>query len=446
MKFRNIAILILFTIAATALAIFAVGCSPSQDAYNPETWDGAVVTFSLEGGEYKNSKNAVEYYFLLGEGETVRIDTPTGYSDKAVTRPDYRLEEWCRTRTPVMGDNGEVESYEYSDPWNFETDVIRRGDRITLYANWSRLIKFSYNVCFKDDAGETVIIGTYEVDEGARFNDYSKYSTKVLQNTYKKTAIPDEDGNMFFDENDEPFKDSYRHPGGDEDTAVNVYVHCIDGIYSLVYTPDELNAVQNTTHVYLAADIDFEGKTLKSLNNYRGIFKGNNKTVKNFKLNRGSARDGSYGNADIVQDSAIEDGRLICISIFGNAVGAQISDVAFENVTIDVNASYSGIDKVIVAPLFVKMTEFEGNFVNPERRATSATNVSFDGTVTVSKLHEGLNKEQDVIIVTDKMYYVKDDASYIGDDCEFTFVEVEAAVEALSIELYSEQFTRKKEY
>lgn len=446
MKIRNIAILILFTIAAAALAIFAAGCSPSQDAYNPETWDGAVVTFSLEGGEYKNSKNAVEYYFLLGEGETVRIDTPTGYSNKAITRPDYRLDEWCKTRTPVLGDDGEVESYEYSDPWNFETDFVSRGDRITLYANWSRLIKFSYNVCFRDEAGETVIIGTYEVDEGARFNDYSKYSTKVLQNTYKKTAIPDDNGNIFFDEEDKPWNEGYRHEGGEVDTAVNVFVHCIDGIYSLVYTPDDLNAVQNTSNVYLAADIDFEGATLKSLNNYRGIFLGNNKTVKNFNLNRGTARDGSYGNADIVQDSAIEDGRLICISIFGNAVGAKVSDVSFENVSIDVNASYNGIDKVIVAPLFVKMTEFQGNIVNPEKRATTATNVSFSGTVTVSKLHEGLDRENDIIIVTDKAYYKKDDASNIGDDCEVSLTEVAATPEAVSFELYSEQFTRKKEY
>ena len=134
----------LFTIMATALAIFAAGCSPKDDKYNPDSWEGAVVTFVLEGGEYKNSKNNVEYYFSLGEGESVRIDTPTGYSKKAVTRPDCRLDEWCRTRTEsrVESESGEIEViYEYSDPWDFDNDVVSYGDRITLYAHWNRLIK-----------------------------------------------------------------------------------------------------------------------------------------------------------------------------------------------------------------------------------------------------------------------------------------------------------------
>ena len=437
MKLKTVAILILFSIAAAAIAVFAVGCSSTEDAYNPDTWEGAIVTFALEGGEYKNSKNNVEYYYQLGEGETVHIGTPTDYSDKAVTRPDYKLDEWCKTRT----ETGVEGVYEYSDPWDFQNDVVKHGDRITLYANWARLIKYSYNVCYKGDDGETIIIGTYEVDEGARFNDYSKYSSKVPN----KTAMPGPHGTAYYDENDQPWDENFRHPGGEEDTAINVYIHYIEGVYKLVYTPDDLNKVNTNDNAYLMNDVDFKGETLKSLNNYRGIFRGNGHTVKNFNINRGTARGGGYGKDDIVRDSTIDDGGLLCISIFGNAVGAQISDVNFENVSIDVNASYGDIDKVYVAPLFVKMTEFAGNVINP-RRATTATNVSFNGTVTISALHDGLNKEEDVIIVTDRMFYVKDENSSVSDDCTVSLVEAPQTQQTASVELYNDVFTRKKEY
>ena len=437
MKIKNIAILTLFSIALAALAIFAAGCS-DEDGYNPETWKGAVVTFVLEGGEYKNSKNNVEYYFSLDEGESVRIDSPAGYSKKAITRPDYRLDEWCRTRQESDG------AVIYSDAWNFDTDVVNYGDRITLYAHWSRLVKYTYNVCYRDANGETVIVGTYEVDEGARFNDYSKYSNKIQNSPHEKTALPDSNGNIYFDENDQPWNNSFRHPGGDEDTAINVYLHYIEGIYTLVYDADDLNSVSSSSNVYLMNDIDYDGETLISLNDYRGIFVGNGHTVKNFNINRGSARDGSYGKDDVVQDSSIDDGRLICISIFGNAVGADISDVAFENVSIDVNVSYSGVDKVIVAPLFVKMAEYEGGIFD-SARVSSVKNVSFQGEVKISSLNPGLDRDEDVIIVTDRMYYIKDAASVIGNGCTVNFVESANSARETSVDLFNEQFTSKKE-
>ena len=437
MKLKTVAILILLSIAAAALACFAVGCSSTEDAYNPDTWEGAIVTFALEGGEYKNSKNAVEYYYQLGEDEEVRIGTPTDYSDKAVTRPDYSLEGWCKTRT----ETGEEGVYEYSDPWDFQTEVVKHGDRITLYANWTRLIKYSYNVCYKDADGETVIIGTYEVDEGARFNDYSKYANKIPN----VTPMPGAHGTAFYDENDQPWDANFRHPGGEEDTAINVYIHYIIGVYKLIYTPDDLNRVTANDNAYLMNDIDFEGETLRSLKDYRGIFLGNGHTVKNFNINRGTARGGGYGKDDIERDGTIDDGGLICISIFGNAVGARISDVHFVNVSIDVNASYGDIDKVYIAPLFVKMTEFAGNVINP-RRATTATGVTFEGTVTISALHDGLTREEDIIIVTDRAYYMKDEASSVSDDCTVSLVEAPQAQQTASVELYNDVFTRKKEY
>ena len=434
MKLKHIAILILFSIAGVALCLFAAGCTSTDEIYNYDTWKGAVVTFVLEGGEYKNSKNNVVYYFSLNEGETVRIGTPSDYSKKEITRPDYSLDEWCRTKEEKDG------TTTYGDPWDFKNDVVEYGDRITLYAHWSRLVKYTYNVCYKNGAGETVIVGTYEVDEGAPFNDYSKYYEKIKNSPHNKTAIPYATDKYFYDENDNPWDEKFTHPGGEEDTAINVYLHYIEGDYKLVFSADDLNAVTERTNVYMMDDIDFQGETLKSLKDYRGIFVGNGKTVENFNINRGTARNGGYGKSDIETDSD-EEGRLILISIFGKAVGAQISDVTFKDVEIDVNANYGDIDRVIVAPLFFKMSS---NAITS--KPTTVSNVSFSGRVTVSEIHDGLKGEDGVIIITDRMYYLKDSASSVSEDCKVSLIVAGPEKQTKSIDLYNEEFTRKKEF
>lgn len=437
MKFRNIVILILFSIAAAALCVFAAGCSPTDDIYNSDTWKGAIVTFVLEGGEYKNSKNNVVYYFSLKEGESIHIGAPSDYSKKAIVRPDYSLDEWCKTKEEYEG------TTTYSDPWDFKNDVVNYGDRVTLYAHWNRLVKYTYNVCYKNDAGETVIVGTYEVDEGAPFNDYSKYYEKIKNPPHEKTAMPDANKNYYFDEDDEPWDSSFRHPGGDEDTAINVYLHYIEGDYKLIYTAADLNSITDRTNVYLMNDIDFGGETFKIPETYRGIFSGNNKTVENFNINRGAqpSGNGEYLNSQLVQDSAIEGGKLLCISILGDAIGAEIKDVTFKDVAIDIKANNPQIDKVIVVPLFLRMSS------NPlTGKPTTVTNVSVSGTVTVSTLHSGLNPDEDFIIVTDRMYYVKNEESSIGDDCTANLVVAEQTAETKSVDLYNEEFTRKKEF
>ena len=442
MKRKNIAILIL-SILAGALALFAVGCGSTTADYNPDTWEGAVVTFVLEGGEYKNTTSNISYYFTLGEGQTVKLGTPTMYSGKAVTRAGYKLTEgaeWCRVKTEEQEENedGEMETvYKYSDPWDFSEqskDVVRRGDRITLYANWSRVVKYTYNVCFKE-GDETVVVGTYDVKMGVRFNDYMDYRNAVKK-SHSKTAMPDENGNFYFDENDKPWDFGSRHPGGDTNTAINVYLHCIDGAYELVSTADELNAISATDNVYLMKTIDFGGKTLTSLKDYGGTFEGNGHTVKNFNLNRGNGRN------DLYHDT-IEDGWVLGISIFGDAVGAQVRNVTFENVSVDVDAGFSLINTVIVAPLFLRMQNFEGDAFEAARDCW-ATGVSFSGTFTVS--NRGDLEDEDIVIVTDRMCYRAEDEKYLTDCDTLTFTEATQTSQTAFIDIYSDQFTRKKEY
>lgn len=449
MKLRNAAILILFSLAVGALAVFAAGCSSGFDGYDIESWEGAVVTFMLEGGIYKNSAREVEHYYSLDEGEDILIQAPSVYDDKySVRRPNYKLIEWCRTRTP------DGEGYTYSDPWDFEKDTVAYGDRVTLYANWEALIKHYYDVCYLDDEGVPHLLegddipeeerkpsnsSIYEVGEGQIFNDYRRYASKRSGYTalpgYYYLATDEETGEQV----ELPLDSTFHHPGGEEEVHIKVIVKYIEGTFKLVSTVSDLNSVASRDNVYLMNDIDFNGATLVGLRDYSAIFRGNGYTVSNFNLNRGTVRGGGYGKDDLITDNDLGGSNILCISIFGNVEGAEISDVHFKGVTIDVDTGYSQLGKVYIAPIAVKVASSAATAITAAR-ATSITNVTFEGTYTITQLPAGFDTEEDLIVTTDAPYYYKaeSDASKV-ENCTVSLTDA-AVPEAVKVDLYFKKY------
>ena len=135
--------------------------------------------------------------------------------------------------------------------------------------------------------------------------------------------------------------------------------------------------------------------------NYRGVLMGNGYTISNFDLKYGVGRD------DLVNDFYDEGKTSLCLSLFGKTKGAVIENVNFENVTFKLDTTFKMTHKIYVAPLSMKVTN------------STISNVSVSGNFTYTALPEGFNVEENLIFVTDKLYYLIDDKSIVENvECD----------------------------
>jgi len=379
MKFKKlIAISVTAALAAFAAAALS-GCGDKPDPH-----EGQVkVVFSLEGAKFKNMTEPVAYYYPFEEGTENLIKDPETLTGESMVRENYNFKGWYRTKT-VDGDK-----VTYSDKWDFDTDKVG-ADGVTLYACWRQ---YSYDVGYLDDGGEFVSFGAptyvYDSDESSyKFDEDSFYRNYSIWydddgNAYTAThVLRDGDGNVW-----DP---DFTHPRGDEDMSVRVIADYIKGEYTLVGSADELKETGNTDNIYLTADIDFKGGDYKGFTAYSGKFVGNGHTISNFNIKYSS------DNSDLVTDDDLDGRNLLCISLFGRSVGAEISDVKFENVALDVNTANSRIAGIYAAPLFV--TAY----------GCSVDNVEFGGTFKVTGLPKDFD-ESDLHIVTDQAFCAGED-------------------------------------
>lgn len=357
-----------------SLFIALLGCASSPN------YEGKVkVEFELEGGVYQNCFLPVTLYYDFEEGTTNLIQPFTEISKEKLTRTGYTLVGWYRTKT------GQGDEVTYTDPWDFATDRVTF-DGVKLYAFWERDIQYTYNVCYRDEKGETQILGTYKVKEGQAFNDYGSYASR---RPGEFTPL------NYLDENGDPWDTDFRHPGGETDCAINVYVEYLVGRFNIVRTARELTAGKSG-NIYLMADIDLNGAEF-NFGDYKGIFKGNDHTISNFSINYDPGRNG------LVEDFEDNSKKSLCVSLFGRGEGAQITDVTFSNVTVDVSTRYASTYRIYVAPLFVSMTD------------CLVSNVKFSGTFGVSQLPSDFVPAESLFIVTDEVFYRTDEDSVVSN-------------------------------
>lgn len=353
------------------------GCSKE------ESYEGMTkVVFELEGGVYQNCTLPVINYYDVEEGSSTLIYELGKFSMKEVQRSGYVFQGWYKTKETVN------DNVTYSDKWDFETDLIST-DGITLYAYWKKAIQHTYNVCYKDENNQTVVLGTYEVEYSAddkdwmKFNDYIQYAN----NRYGYTAI------SYVDENGNPWNEDFEHPLGDENLAINVYVKYIEGEYKLIKTAEDLIKYKNQ-NIYLLNDIDMGGKTF-SFGDYKKDFQGNNFTISNFSVNYNEKESG------LIQDFDEPTKKSLCVSIFGSLDGANIENVKFENVSVVISTGYTKTFKIYVSPLSTKITE------------STIKNVSINGSYDYTNLPNNFDINESLIYVTDKLAYIIDDKSII---------------------------------
>lgn len=437
MKFKKTAILILFAVMCVAIGLFAAGCASGGAQYSPETWEGPCVEFVItqndptagtedEGVTYKNSSNSIIYYFQkLEEGETLQIAPPDVYSGVDIIRPGYTLTGWFRTRS--FEDGVPV----YSDEFDFESDVLDKNEKLTLYAKWERNLKMFYSVCYKDENGKTVSLGTYTANEGAKFNDARRFpknmsdqtktaigenGEKVSLGTY--TAIYDKDGNyLYYDKEDNPWDPNFQFPKCEEDTTVEVFVHWLPGVYDkLIYDKEDILEDLSRDNVYarggayLMDDIDMEGASFGGWRNsgdnsiFSGEFNGNGKTLSNFTLSPMTSADG------LTYDDELGGNNILAVALFGILRGGRVQNVSFEDVTVDINTTFSRINRIVVAPIAVKMEDFYSILISGGVRGSLIKDVSFSGTYKLTNLPGGITEGNDdkLHIETENLYYLFD--------------------------------------
>ena len=354
----------LLTILLCIIALLCTACSEEAN------FEGQTkVVFCLEGGTYQNStRDVVHYYKMQNDTQTV-IAMPNAFSEDEITKSGFYIEGWYKTKT------GEGENAEYTDKWDFATDTIDRTG-VTLYAKWVLSIQHTYSVCYKDEGGAPVVLGTYPVDAGDLFSDYGGYA----DDRYGFTPIG------FVDEAGNAWNESFVHPGGEESVDVKVFVNYIEGNFKIVSTAKDLLRAVNS-NIYLTADIDMAGEPI-SFADYKGILKGNGHKITNFKVSYSASKN------DLIENN-------LYISLFGFAKGATVSDVSFENVVIDVNTGLTATQHIYVVPIGIKA---EG---------VTFTNVNFSGTYTVTKLPKDRVESEMLTVVTDKAFSQQDAESVL---------------------------------
>lgn len=307
-----------------------VGCVNGQYEY-----EGTLVTYELNGGVFQNCTNPIRQYYQFKE-DSGFIKDPVTISGEKLTRANYNFGGWFTDEN-------------LTKEFNFDSTRVSK-EGITLYAKWNPIVQHVYNVCYLDESGAKVSLGTYNVtsDSNSKFNDTFKHANK--RSGYTAIGFCDENGNEW-DKN-------FVHPRPEgESLTIDVYVEYIKGSYSVVRTKEDLiKAVNN--NIYLMNDIDMEGATL-NFTNYSKQFCGNNYTIKNAVVNTTVSRD------DYVEVAG--SGFAYYISLFGEVSGAVIENVKFENVEFNTTINFKR-GPVYIGALATKLID------------STITNVSISGT------------------------------------------------------------------
>lgn len=228
----------------------------------------SIATFVLNGGtlDYGASSITSKVNYAYEPGSYI-LD-PSQIDGYSIFRSEYEFTGWytgpdCRPE----------EKWDFSTP--FETETL------TLYAGWEKAIVFSYTLCYTE-GDRDVVLGTYKVEAGERFEDWRDYAGGREEHTpvgfYGDQALS------------QAWDFSTQHPGGEVDTDIVVYVKYIPGHWTVVHQLDQLKTAMKNSNVYLMADIDCGGEALPFVD-YDGIFEGNGHKITNGLIEqKGTAR------------------------------------------------------------------------------------------------------------------------------------------------------------
>ncbi len=366
---------------------------------------GIEVTYKLEGGVYQNSDRDVRMYYYIPEGGETLIAPPGEYSKREIIRQNYVITGWFRSKRE--NSDGTVT---YSDEWDFEKDKLRSGDEpLTLYCGWAPKVTHTYAISYFDENGAEQVFTSIKTQEGRAFADPSDLADGRVGFTAKREKNAetgkyeiayykgkDASGNWI------PWDDAFVHPGGEESTAVKVYVEYLKGDFVYVSTADEFIAASSAyartgNGVYLTNDVDLGGEEVDGFRNnagkFTGVFYGNGFTISDFKLACSATND------DLTSEYTSLDDNALCIGFFGILEGATVENVRIEGMTLDISVKNSRAKNVYIAPFAALAMD------------SVVKDVTLSAAFTVTRLESYQGEEY---IVTDRLVW---DESFGCENC-----------------------------
>jgi len=329
--------------------------------------DKSIVVFELNGGtiDFKTSSTNTRINFAYQPGTKI-LDPAKDIPNYSLLREGYEFTGWYTSAECLPGDE-----------WDFDT--IFEEESLTLYAGWKKIPVYTFALYYTDGDKTVKHDEVYKVEAGKGFDDWKNIAAK------REGYTPY--GYYSDKELTQKWDGDFKHPGGESDLEIPVYVKYIKGNWALVNDVEALiNAYNMGKNIYLLNDIECEGAELAFGGVYTGIFEGNNYTISNFTVNKS-------GQALIPQ-----------CSIFSNlGENSEIRNVKFDNVTYNL-FEISSIAKMVKVSALAKsangakisnvtitgklMTDYEGDLSKLEEPFydDSTAEVSeFEAEITVEK-------------------------------------------------------------
>ena len=354
--------LILFALAVVTLTLLLSGCGSNVDNLEGKY----VATFELNGGKLNIGTTEVSSKINYAYDPDSYILDPATYGNYQISRPGYIFTGWYKT----------AECNE-NEKWDFTTQKIT-SEKLTLYAGWEKEIVYSFTVCYAD-GDNLVTLGTYKVSEGAAFEDYRKYAEE--RDGFTPFGYYADAGYTT------PWNFAEKHPGGETDTDIKVYVDYLEGDWIIVNNYSELKSAIGKGNIYLNADIDCEGKELFFKGDFKFTLEGNGHTVSNFTVNK----FGTSMNPAVAIFNNLTDTAVIKDVNFKDVI-FKFSDVSAGNVrdrkvaALAVNAGNCTVTNVTVSGKLV--TNYEGDLseiVNKPFFGKDVTLESFTANIVIEK-------------------------------------------------------------
>lgn len=299
MKTKLSTLTVLLLVLVVAL-VALVAC----DTLEQDIGGRIIVTFQFNGGVLKTNATDVEENIKHAYEPNSYVVDVSKYKKYKFIYSGYDFVGWYTKDGTETGDWG--------DEWDFATQRVTQDT--TLYAQWKPSIRYTYSIYSVVEGKEPALLGSYEVEKGATFNDNLKVAVKKL-NELNRTFLE----KYYSDKECEHEWDfGFSHPGGETSTDIPIYVTSIDGVWDLVDDLTELQkAIKSGGNIYLREDINCNSEKV-FFGDFDSEFNGNGHTLSNIIL--------KYDEGD----------RYGVWSLFGTlGETAKVHDVIFDKVRYD---------------------------------------------------------------------------------------------------------------
>lgn len=330
----------------TVLLVFLLtGCGETTTPYQKNNSEGYTVSvkFDANGGAFTTNTTVIVDSFN-SEGKTklslIAPDDARRKNDAfSVSKNGHFFAGWFTDRIETTDENGQA-SYEYSNRWDFENDVLKldvgkqysaNEPALTLYAAWLPLFEIEFYSISTGDLIDTIYF------DPTKENEFLLPAWDEETGAIEMYDFPKRDGytyNQSFYDNkgvNQVVGEKLTHPGifhqqdaTSTDSVLKLYVDWTEGEWYRIYNVEQFKESASINGCYeLFADLDFSNEiwpTSFLYGNFTGSIKGNGHTIKNvdvIQTNNSKVNAGLFGSLD---DSA------------------NISDVNFENISFTIKA------------------------------------------------------------------------------------------------------------